>query len=141
MVIYEELTLIKDDFGNNIIYDAVFSDIIDLEGELVWIGSHYVLKNESSKGHSIDWIGVVEDLLEHESKYTFAKLKVVEALMECYESITDVVEQQWIIQIITDYSAKRPWLNLKSNYFRQTYLMEIQILEEFEKFLRWIINF
>jgi len=92
MVVYEELTLIKDDFGNNIIYDAVFSDIIDLEGELVWIGSHYLLKNEATKGNSIDRIGVVEDLLEVESQYTFAKFKVVEALMECYESITDVVE-------------------------------------------------
>jgi hypothetical protein len=32
---YEEMTLIKDDFGAYIIYDASFSDMMDLEQELV----------------------------------------------------------------------------------------------------------
>jgi len=63
MFIYEELTLIKDDFGNNVLYDAALSDMIDLECELVRIGSYYILKNENTKGNSIDWLGVVEDLL------------------------------------------------------------------------------
>lgn len=125
MVMYEDLTLIKDDFGNNILYDAVLSDIIDLEGELVRIGSYYILKNENTKENSLDRMGVVEDLLELESQYTLAKLRVVEILVECYESITDLVEQQRIIQLITDYTAKRPKLNFKSNYFKETYLMEI----------------
>ena len=89
---YEDLTLIKDDFGNNILYDAVLSDIIDLEGELVRIGSYYILKNENTKENSLDRMGVVEDLLELESQYTLAKLRVVEILVECYESITDLVE-------------------------------------------------
>jgi hypothetical protein len=43
-------------------------------------------------GNSIDRIGLIEDILELESRYSYAKIKVVEALMECYENITDVVE-------------------------------------------------
>ena len=101
MEIQNDLTLIKDDFGSYVMYDSALSDMVDLEGELVKIGSFFIGKYEfyqaelpdSTPKASIDRLAMVEDLLEQESQFQEAKLHVVEALMECYESITDVVEQ------------------------------------------------
>jgi hypothetical protein len=49
--------------------------------------------NENKGQTPFDRFGVMEDLLELEMKFSHAKFKVVEALMECYESITDLVEE------------------------------------------------
>ena len=90
---WEGLSLIKDDFGSYIIWDAVFSDLVDIESELCRVGSFYLLQNENQNKEIFDRFGVMEELLELEMKFTYEKFQVVQALMECYESITDVVEQ------------------------------------------------
>jgi hypothetical protein len=50
--------------------------------------------------------------------------------MECYEHITDPLEQQKIMQNITDIMARRPRLNLNANYFLDAYDAEINLLEK-----------
>lgn len=50
--------------------------------------------------------------------------------MECYEHITDPMEQQKLMQTITDIMARRPRLNLNANYFNDAYEAEIQCLEK-----------
>jgi hypothetical protein len=45
--------------------------------------------------------------------------------MECYEHIVDPLEQQRLMQIITDISALRPRLNLTASYFKDSYEAEI----------------
>jgi hypothetical protein len=45
--------------------------------------------------------------------------------MECYEHITDPLEQQRLMQVITDVMARRPRLNLQANYFIDAYDAEI----------------
>jgi hypothetical protein len=50
--------------------------------------------------------------------------------MECYEHITDPLEQQKLMQIITDIMARRPRLNLNANYFNDAYDAEIKCLEK-----------
>lgn len=46
--------------------------------------------------------------------------------MECYEHLSDILEQQRIIQVIIDEMAKRPRLNLKANHFKDSYIAEVQ---------------
>ena len=45
--------------------------------------------------------------------------------MEAYEHITDPLEQQRLMQIITDLMARRPRLNLQATYFIDSYTAEI----------------
>lgn len=48
--------------------------------------------------------------------------------MECYEHVTDPLEQQKLMQTITDIMARRPRLNLQANYFTDAYEAEIALL-------------
>jgi hypothetical protein len=50
--------------------------------------------------------------------------------MECYEHVTDPLESQKLMQVITDIMARRPRLNLQANYFVDAYDAEIQCLEK-----------
>ena len=50
--------------------------------------------------------------------------------MECYEHVTDPLEQQKLMQVITDVMARRPRLNLNAAYFIDAYEAEIKCLQE-----------
>ena len=50
--------------------------------------------------------------------------------MECYEHVTDPLEQQRLMYIITDIMARRPRLNLNANYFVDAYDAEINCLQK-----------
>lgn len=50
--------------------------------------------------------------------------------MECYEHISDPLEQQRVMQIVTDLMARRPRLNLDANYFVDAYDSEITCLHK-----------
>ena len=54
-----------------------------------------------------------------------AKFNLVQVFMECYEHVSDILEQQKIIQIIIDEMAKRPRINLKATHFKDSYITEI----------------
>jgi len=49
--------------------------------------------------------------------------------MECYEHITDPLEQQKLMQIITNIMSRRPRLNLTANYFKDSYKAESACLD------------
>jgi hypothetical protein len=48
--------------------------------------------------------------------------------MECLEHITDLLEQQRMIQIIVDLMASRPRLNLSATHFKDSYKAEVELL-------------
>jgi hypothetical protein len=50
--------------------------------------------------------------------------------MECYEHVTDPLEQQKLMQVITDIMARRPRLNLNANYFLDAYEAEINCVKK-----------
>ena len=58
-----------------------------------------------------------------------AKFNLIQVFMECYEHISDILEQQRIIQIIIDEMAKRPRINLKATHFKDSYITEIKCLK------------
>ena len=92
--------LIKDDYGVYILYDCALQDMKDLEDEIVKIGSYYIGKHETlintevQKPYPlIDRMTVAEELLEQESLFQFEKVLLVQNYMECYEHISDPLEQ------------------------------------------------
>jgi hypothetical protein len=53
--------------------------------------------------------------------------------MECYEHISDPLEQQRTMQLVTDLMARRPRLNLKASYFQDAYSAEVEcVRKQFE---------
>ena len=61
--------------------------------------------------------------------------------MECYEHICEPLEQQRLMQIITDLMARRPRLNLNASYFVDAYDAEIECLKSQFEFMRQIVDF
>jgi len=51
------------------------------------------------------------------------------AYLECYEHIVDPLEQQRLMQVVTDIMSRRPRLNLQANYFKDSYVAEFECLD------------
>ena len=131
-----EEVYIKDDFGVYILYDCVLPDMQGLEEELIRICSYYIHKAEVLQDvhterplPAKDRLQTLSDLLELEASFQFKKVKLCLAHIECYEHIVDPVEQQRLMQVVTDIMARRPRLNLQANYFRDSYLAELECLD------------
>lgn len=60
--------------------------------------------------------------------------------MECYEHISDPLEQQKLMQIITDIMARRPRLNLKASYFIDAYDGEIKLLKKQFELVKMLVD-
>ena len=140
---------VKDDFGIYIIYDCVFQDMKYFEEDLCKVGSYFIKKAEklldpSSGGErpfpARDRLEVIQDMLINEAKFNFAKVKLCQVYMECYEHVTDPLEQQKLMQTITDIMARRPRLNLQANYFTDAYEAEISLLEKQFELIRAMVD-
>ena len=141
-----EEVYIKDDFGIYILYDCVLQDMKFLEDELCKVGSFYLHKSEvliDPKSKPIpcrDRQELVADLLKKEALFAFHKVKLVQVYMECYEHISDPLEQQKLMQIITDIMARRPRLNLKASYFIDAYDGEIKLLKKQFELVKMLVE-
>lgn len=60
--------------------------------------------------------------------------------MECYEHVTDPLEQQKLMQIITDIMARRPRLNLNANYFIDAYDAEIKCVKQQFELVKMLVD-
>ena len=60
--------------------------------------------------------------------------------MECYEHVTDPLEQQKLMQTITNIMARRPRLNLQANYFTDAYEAEIALLQKQFELIKAIVD-
>ena len=84
---------------------------------------------------------MLDQLLLCESRFQYRKVKLVMAYVECYEHIVDPLEQQRLMQIITDIMARRPRLNLQASYFMDAYEAEIECLEKQLELVKVIIEY
>ncbi len=88
-----------DDFGMYIIFDCALDDMINLDKEMLKIGTYFVKKNDTEldmKNYSFpmtDRFQLLEDLYECEFQYQFQKTMIVMAYLECFEHISDPLEQ------------------------------------------------
>jgi hypothetical protein len=112
------------------------------EGEIAKIASFYINKSEllidptnaSDKGiNSLvpakDRLEVIDDILSFEAEFNYKKVKLMQVYLECYEHVVDPLEQQKLMQIITDIGARRPRLNLTASYFKDSYTAEFDCLD------------
>jgi hypothetical protein len=60
--------------------------------------------------------------------------------MECYEHVTDPLEQQKLMQVITDVMARRPRLNLNANYFIDAYDAEITCVQKQFELMKTVVD-
>ena len=144
----KEEVYIKDDFGVYIMYDCVLQDMKGIEDELIKIASHYISKSEvlqdvhAEKPQPCkDRLELLNDILMLESKFQYRKVKLVMAYMECYEHIVDPLEQQRLMQVVTDIMARRPRLNLNAAYFKDAYAAEIECLEKQLEIVKLMIDY
>lgn len=127
-----DLNLVKDDFGIHVLYDATFADMRSMETEILKMCSFYISKAEPLLDNdlrnmypAVDRLKILDEALLYENLYQEEKLNLVTAYLECYEHISDILEQQRIIQAIVDEMARRPKLNLSGAHFKDSYLAEI----------------
>lgn len=142
-----EINLVQDDFGVHIMYDSAFTDMRSMEQEVLKICSFYINKAEPILENdlrnmypTIDRIKILDECLDYENQFNDAKLDLVTAYMECYEHISDIMEQQRMIQSIVDEMARRPKLNLMGSHFRDSYLMDIEFTKEKTKLVRGVMK-
>lgn len=118
-----------------------------LEEELVKICSFYINKAEvlqdvhtEKPQPARDRQQVLCDLLELESTFHFKKVKLCLAYLECYEHVVDPLEQQRLMQVVTDIMSRRPRLNLQANYFRDSYVAEFECLDNQLELVKLIVK-
>lgn len=127
---------VKDDLGIYIFYDCVLQDMTTLEDDLLQTGSFFIQKQEQLQDPTSrpvplrDRQQLLLDLLSFEAQFQFQKALLAQAYLECYEHICDPLEQQRLMQAVTDLMARRPRLNLQANYFADAYKAEIACVEK-----------
>jgi hypothetical protein len=60
--------------------------------------------------------------------------------LECFEHVSDILEQQRLVQAMVDEMAKRPRLNLSGVHLKDSYIAEIQCLREKTKLTRQLMR-
>jgi hypothetical protein len=142
-----EEVYVKDDFGVYILYDCVLQDMKYLEDDLIKLGSYFISKQEVLIDPSCerpyplkDRLEILADMVQMESKFQFRKVKLIQLYMECYEHICDPLEQQRIMQVITDIMARRPRIDLHAGYFRDSYTAENECLDAQFELLKIVLN-
>jgi hypothetical protein len=84
----------------NIIYDCALDDMINLDKELIKIGSYFIKKNENSfdfkqfKFPLVDRFQIAEDVIVLEFEYQYEKARIIMLLIEVFEHICDPLEQK-----------------------------------------------
>lgn len=137
---------VHDDFKIYIMYECALSDMQMLENELLRVGSYYISKLEELFDSEVDRVvhtkdrqQVLSDLLAFEVDFQFKKVKLTELYLQCYEHVCDPVEQQRLMQIITDTMARRPRLALEALYFKDSYKAELACLDQNIELLQTVI--
>lgn len=138
---YSDVKII-DEEGISILYDSSLHDIVSLEEELIKIGTFYIRKQEylidvevKEPMASIDRGAVSAELLEYEHRFQYAKIRLIEELMESYDQTVDILEQQRFVQIMVNIMAKRPRLNTDATHFIDSYKSEIEYFTNLRTFL------
>jgi len=118
-----------------------------MEIEILKVCSFYINKAEPLLDNdlrnmypAVDRLKILDEALYYENLYQEEKLLLVTAYLECYEHITDVLEQQRLIQAIVDEMALRPKLNLSGSHFKDSYLAEIECIKAKTELVRELMK-
>ena len=78
----------------------------------------------------IDRFEIAFDLYNLELEYQFAKVQLIEKLLESYEHVYDPLESVRCLQMIVDLMAQRPRLNTEASMYKDSYVAETDLLKE-----------
>ena len=140
--------MVKDDFGKHILFDCALLDMQLMEQEVLRIVSYYINKQEPVLAEcdlrnifpACDRFELIDQAFECELHYQNAKVELAICYLECLEHITDLLQQQRMIQIIVDLMAGRPRLNLSSTHFKDSYTAEVELLKLQHEIMREVIR-
>ncbi len=76
-----------------------------------------------------------------ESEFQAAKIELLFGWLEVYEHVCDLVEQNRLIQLMTDLMARRPRFNLDAAYFRSAYQAEVKCLQKETEVLKSVMRY
>ena len=139
---------VLDEHGIKIVYEESINDMLQLEEEMIKIGSFFLNKAEleehtsptESPSTMLDRGEVAHHLFEQELELQLTKVMLVEMLLQVYEHTCDPLESVRLLQIIVDTMALRPRINLDATYFRDSYAAEIKVLKEKLELYREVLH-
>ena len=169
IIVDQELREIQilNEFGQQILYSEAINDLVELEEEMIKVGSYFInqheyyqanndiereinapgmkpdappIPNEERPSSMIDRAEVAYDLFTKESRFQFAKVKLVELLLEAYENTVDPLESVRVLQQIVDTMGLRPRLNMEATFYTESYESEIEVLENRYSFFKEVID-
>jgi len=166
IIVVEERQEVRvfNEFGQPIVYSEAITDLVALEEELIKIGSYFINQHEYLQANNdikraqaqeqtkignfdnarpssmIDRSEIALDLLCLEHDFQFAKVLLVEKMLESYEHIYDPLESVRCLQMIVDTMAVRPRINLEASLYVDSYDAEIKLMREKLKFFSELIE-
>lgn len=109
-----------------VMYDKVKEDYEKIEKRLLKMVSYYLEKYEKiarvKDFYMIsDRFVILQEVMEYETRYQFAKLRLVEQLVEVYDHVCDPLDQYQYAEYILNVIEQIPLFDLKSHYFKESY--------------------
>lgn len=159
LVVNKEAREIKvlNEFGHEIMYTEALNDLLEVEEEILKIGSYYInhheylqASNDIAGPHSdtfdesdranarhsdrpsslIDRAQIACDLFSSEFEFQFEKVALIEQMLEVLEHTVDPLDCVRHMQSIFDTMAARPRLNLESTLYKESYVSEIEVMRQ-----------
>lgn len=95
----QDVYLVTDDYGTNVMFDTSFADMRAVEQEMLKIVSFYINKVEPLQDKdqrnilpSVDRLGTVKEVILWEEKFQRAKLELALCYLECFEHTCDPLD-------------------------------------------------
>ena len=140
--------IVTDDYGVKIIYQEALNDMLEIEEELIKVGTYYINQAESrvdldikEPASSIDRGDVAYHLIDKEAEFQFQKLLIITSYMESYEHTNDPLEMLRLAQLMADIMVLRPRHNVEGGYFIDAYRSEIEVLKQKRELLTELISY
>ena len=154
---------VLNEFAQPIIYSESITEMVALEEELIKVGSYFINQHEYLQANNdietasstiggkssepnprpssmIDRPEMALDLLKCELNFQFAKVKLIEKLLEVYEHIYDPLESVRCLQMIVDTMAHRPRINMEASMYNDSYESETRLMVEKEAFFSDVVR-
>ncbi|CAK87378.1 unnamed protein product (macronuclear) [Paramecium tetraurelia] len=129
----------------NPIYDSTIDEFKRIMKRIVQSISLYINKYEKissikSINPIVDRFQCALDCLEQEAIYQFQKLKLVQTYMKIFDNTVDQYQASEIIETIFEIIQAIPLLDLESFYFKDSYILNQDLLKSQREFMELLIN-
>lgn len=137
---------VSDLYGYRIIYQTALTDLDTLENDLILIGSHFVLNNLATKIDSVanntmpDRYAIMLDLWTLHVKFLNTKRILLDLYYEAFQQAISINDRHKLAEIILSIIWQRPIIDLEDNYFKNSYIADIECLKKHSLLIQTILN-